>query len=99
LRESTQHGWERLTGIEVPVNTRLTTRDAAMSAAHACNAVCAVTAAHQALTRTHRRMRAVLHAHAFLRRMRIVRAIAAGIEMHLGLGGAHGAEYERGGEE
>lgn len=69
---------------------------AAMAAAHARDAARAVAATHEA--RTHRAMRTmridVAHG-----RMRIVRAIAAGIEMDLRLGGADGAEYERDGGE
>ena len=63
-----------------------------MAAAHARDAARAVAAAHQALAWTWR-MGAMLDDVA--RGMRIVRAIAAGIEMDLGLGAAHGAESQR----
>ena len=63
-----------------------------MAAAHARDAARAVAAAHQALART-RWMGAMLYDVA--RCVRIVRAIAAGIEMDLGLGAAHGAESQR----
>ena len=66
-----------------------------MSTAHARNAAHAVAATHQTLTRAHRRMGAMLPLDVVLSRMRIVRAIAAGIEMNLGLGSAHGAEDQR----
>ena len=67
-----------------------------MATAHARNAARAVAATHKALTRAHRRLGALLLLDLVLRRLRIFRAIAAGIEIHLGVGRAHGAEDQRG---
>ena len=66
-----------------------------MATAHARNAARAVAATHQALTRAHWRMGAMRLLDLVLSRMRIVRAIAAGIKINLGLGSAHGAEDQR----
>ena len=66
-----------------------------MSTAHARNAAGTVAATHKALARAHRRMRAMRRLDVASGRFRIVRPIAAGIEMNLGLGGAEGAENQR----
>ena len=70
-----------------------------MPTAHARNAARAVAATYQALTRAHCRMGAMLLLERMLRGTRVVRAIAAGIEIHLGLGGADGAEDQRDGQQ
>lgn len=69
---------------------------AAVAAAHARDAARAVAATHEAWTHRAMRTMGIDVAHG---RMRIVRAIAAGIEMDLRLGGADGAEYQRDGGE
>jgi hypothetical protein len=69
-----------------------------MAAAHAGNAARTIAATDQALARAWR-MGAVLLLHHMAGRVRIVRTIAAGIEMDLGLGGAHGTEHQRDGNE
>jgi hypothetical protein len=66
-----------------------------MATAHARNAARAVAATHQALTRAHRLMGAMLLLDVVLSRLRIFWAIAAGIEINLGVGCAHGAEDQR----
>ena len=66
-----------------------------MAAAQARKAACAVAAAHDALMRACRCMDALVLLDGGLRRLRIFRAIAAGIEIHLGVGCAHGAEDQR----
>jgi hypothetical protein len=75
-----------------------TTCDTAMAAAEAGNAARAVAAPHGALTRTWR-VRAIVLGDRMAGRLRIVRAIAAGVEMNLGGGSAHGAEGQREGDE
>jgi hypothetical protein len=69
------------------------TAHAAMTAAHACNAMRTVAATHHALTRAHRRVAAMLWC-IVTHCMRIVRASAARIEMDLGLRGAQRAENQ-----
>jgi hypothetical protein len=69
-----------------------------MPAAKARKAARAVAAAHHALTRT-RRMGALMPLDSVPGRLRIVRTIAAGIEVDLGLGSAQGAEGQRKGDE
>ena len=64
-----------------------------MATAHARDAARAVAAANQALTRA-RWMGAMLLLDRMSCRLWIVRSIAAGIEMDLGLGGADGTEDE-----
>lgn len=64
-----------------------------MATAHARNAARAVAAAYQALTRAGW-MGTMLLLDRMSCRLWIVRAIAARIEMDLGLGGAHGTEDE-----
>lgn len=66
-----------------------------MAAAQARDAARAVAAAHDALMRARRPMDALVLLDGGLRRTRIFRAIAAGIEIDLGMGGTHGAENER----
>ena len=65
-----------------------------MATAHARNAARAVAATHQALTRA-RRLMGTLLLDVVAGRLRIFRAIAAGIEIHLGVRSAHGAEDQR----
>jgi hypothetical protein len=74
------------------------TTHAAVATAHAGNAARAVAATHEALARTYWRVGAML-LDRVAGRTRIVRAIAAGIEMDLGLGGAQGAEHQCDGNE
>jgi len=69
-----------------------------MPAAKARKAARAVAATHGTLAWT-RRMGALVLLDGVAGRMRIVRAIAAGIEMDLGRGSAHGAEGQREGDE
>ena len=64
-----------------------------MAAAHARDAARAVAAADQAFTWA-RRMGALVPLDGVAGGLRIVRAVAAGVEMDLGLGGAHGAEQQ-----
>lgn len=64
-----------------------------MATAHARDAARAVAATDQALTRA-RWMGAMLLLHHVARSLWIVRSIAAGIEMYLGLGGADGTKNE-----
>ncbi len=69
-----------------------------MPAAKARNAARAVATAHHALTRS-RRMGALMPLDGVPGGLWIIRAIAAGIEVHLGLGSAHGAEGQRKADE
>lgn len=71
----------------------------AMAAAHARNAAGAVAATHQALTRAHRRLGALLLLDLVVRRLRIFRAVAARVKIHLGVGSAHCAKDQRDGYE
>lgn len=74
------------------------TAHAAMSAAHARDAARAVAAAYQAFTRA-RRVGALVPLDGVAGGLRIVRAVAAGVEMDLGLGGADGAEQQGDGND
>lgn len=65
-----------------------------MPTTHARDAAGAVAATHEALTRT-RRMGAVLLLNGMARRLRIVRAVAARVEMDLGLGSTDRTENQR----
>lgn len=65
-----------------------------MAAAHARDAARAVAATHQALTWAFRSMAAMLLHFNVAGGVRIVWAIAAGIEMDLGLGGADRAKHQ-----
>ena len=85
------------------VRQRTELTNTTVAAALARDAAGAIAATHDALTRPHvvayLRMGAVL-LDDVASCMRIVRAIAAGIEVHLGVGCAHGAEDQcNGGEE
>jgi hypothetical protein len=73
----------------------LTARHTPMATAHACNAARTVAATHQVQSRAHRRMGAMLPFDVVVGGPWIVRAIAAGIEIDLGLGSAHGADGQR----
>jgi hypothetical protein len=80
------------------MQVRRLTAHAAVSAAHACDAARAVAAAYQAFTRA-RRMGALVLRNGVAGSLRIVRTVAAGVEMDLGLGGAHGAEQQGDGDK
>lgn len=84
--------------VATPVRAVSAPRDAAVAAAKACEAACAVAATHHALARA-RWMGALVALDSVARRVRIVWTVAAGIEIYLGLGSAHGAEGQREGDE